>query len=105
MIHDLGCAGIMSEPDMPLSSIVKPISFVQEETNCLTLLNRFLKKRSHISIVEDEYGGVAGIITLEDLLETVLGAEIVDETDAVVDLQKLARKRKRRQPAPKKTED
>jgi CBS domain containing-hemolysin-like protein len=105
MIHDLGCAGIMSEPDMPLSSIVKPISFAKEKTNCLTLLNRFLKKRSHISIIEDEYGGVAGIITLEDLLETVLGAEIVDETDAVVDLQKLARKRKQRQPAPKKTED
>lgn len=96
MIHDLGCAGIMSEPDMPLSTIVKPIAFVSEETNCLTLLNRFLKKRSHISIVEDEYGGVAGLITLEDLLETVLGAEIVDETDKVVDLQKLARKSKRK---------
>jgi CBS domain containing-hemolysin-like protein len=105
MIHDLGCAGIMSEPDMLLSSIVKPISFVREETNCLALLNRFLKKRSHMSIVEDEYGGVAGLITLEDLLETVLGAEIVDETDKVVDLQKLARKRKHKRSAPKKTED
>jgi CBS domain containing-hemolysin-like protein len=68
-------------------------------------LNRFLKKRSHMSIVEDEYGGVAGLITLEDLLETVLGAEIVDETDKVVDLQKLARKRKHKRSAPKKTED
>jgi CBS domain containing-hemolysin-like protein len=88
---------------MPLSSLVKPISFVQENTNCLALLNRFLRKRSHISIVEDEYGGVAGLITLEDLLETVLGAEIVDETDAVVDLQKLARKRKKKS-KPEKTE-
>jgi CBS domain containing-hemolysin-like protein len=60
------------------------------------LLNRFLKKRSHIAIVEDEYGSVSGLVTLEDLLETVLGAEIVDETDKVVDLQKLARKRKKK---------
>ncbi len=97
MIHDLGSAKTLRKPATPLSSLVKPISFVPESTNCLTLLNSFLKKRSHISVVEDEYGGVAGLVTLEDLLETVLGAEIVDETDAVVDLQKLARKRKPRQ--------
>jgi len=41
--------------------------------------------------VSDEYGGVAGLITLEDLLETLLGTEIVDETDRVVDLQQSAR--------------
>jgi len=105
MIHDLSSAKTLSEPETPLSSIAKPISFVGETTNCLTLLNTYLKKRRHISVVEDEYGGVAGIVTLEDLIETVLGAEIVDETDAVVDLQELARKRKHRQPAPKKTED
>ena len=96
MIHDLGTAKALSEPKTPLSSMVKPISFVGETTNCLTLLNSFLKRRSHISVVEDEYGGVAGLVTLEDLLETVLGAEIVDETDTVVDLQKLARKRKKK---------
>jgi CBS domain containing-hemolysin-like protein len=96
MIHELGSARALSEPSTPLSTIVKPISFVAETTNCLTLLNRFLKKRSHIAIVEDEYGSVAGLVTLEDLLETVLGAEIVDETDKVVDLQKLARKRKKK---------
>jgi CBS domain containing-hemolysin-like protein len=96
MIHELGSARSLSEPKTPLSAIVKPISFVAESTNCLTLLNSFLKKRSHIAIVEDEYGSVAGLVTLEDLLETVLGAEIVDETDTVVDLQKLARKRKKK---------
>jgi len=96
MIHDLSSAKTLSEPGTTLSSIAKPISFVDETTNCLTLLNSFLKKRRHISVVEDEYGGVAGLVTLEDLLETVLGAEIVDETDTVVDLQKLARKRKKK---------
>lgn len=105
MIHELSSARALSEPNTPLSAVVKPISFVAETTNCLTLLNRFLKKRSHIAIVEDEYGSVAGLVTLEDLLETVLGAEIVDETDKVVDLQKLARKRKHKRSTPKKTED
>jgi CBS domain containing-hemolysin-like protein len=104
MIHELGSARALTEPNTPLSAIAKPISFVAETTNCLTLLNRFLKKRSHIAIVEDEYGSVAGLVTLEDLLETVLGAEIVDETDKVVDLQKLARKRKKKI-KPEKSED
>ncbi len=105
MIHDLGSAKTLAEPNTPLSTVVKPISFVAETTNCLTLLNSFLKKRSHISIVEDEYGGVAGLVTLEDLLETVLGAEIVDETDTVVDLQKLARKRKKKKSKPERDKD
>ena len=104
MMHELGLVRCLSEPNTPLSALVKPISFVDETTNCLVLLNSFLKKRSHIAIVEDEYGSVAGLVTLEDLLETVLGAEIVDETDKVVDLQKLARKRKKKS-KPEKSED
>ena len=60
------------------------------------MLTLFLKKRRHISIVNDEYGGVAGLVTLEDLLETVLGAEIVDETDKDIDMQKVALKRNKK---------
>jgi len=96
MIHDLGSVKILSKPNSPISSIVKSISFVQENMNCLTLLSNFLKYRKHISIIQDEYGGVSGLVTLEDLLETVLGAEIVDEKDIVVDLQKLARDQKQK---------
>jgi CBS domain containing-hemolysin-like protein len=55
------------------------------------LLTTFLKFRRHIAIVSDEYGGVAGLVTLEDLIETLLGTAIVDETDRVVDLQQSAR--------------
>jgi CBS domain containing-hemolysin-like protein len=92
IIHDLGSAKTLSEPKTTLASLAKPIASVPETMNCLTLLNAFLKKRRHIAVVKDEYGGVAGLVTLEDLLEVMLGTEIVDERDTVVDLQELARK-------------
>ena len=94
ILHDLGSIKAQSDPKTPLSEFAKPITYVPEDENCLNLLAKFLKKRQQIAVVEDEFGGVAGILTMEDLLETVLGAEIVDETDSVEDLQKLARKRK-----------
>ncbi len=93
MINDLSSAKILKKPGTRLSSITKPIMFVREGENCLVLLTNFLKKRIHIAMVEDEFGGVAGLVTLEDLIETILGTEIVDENDAVVDLQLLAKKR------------
>lgn len=78
----------------PVVSLAKDIEFVPETANCLALLNTFLKYRRHIAIVTDEYGGLAGLLTLEDLIETALGSEIVDETDRTADLQALARRRK-----------
>ena len=62
----------------------------------MTLLTKYLKRRQQIALVEDEFGGVSGLISLEDLLETVLGTEIVDEKDLVDDLQKLARERRQK---------
>jgi CBS domain containing-hemolysin-like protein len=93
MIHDLSKARVLSAPETLVHSIVRPVSFVSEDSDCMTLLTSFLQKRSHMSIITDEYGSVRGLITLEDLLETVLGMEIVDETDRVADMQKLAHKR------------
>jgi CBS domain containing-hemolysin-like protein len=92
MIHDLSLAHTAKEPGTTLASIAKPIAFAPEITNCLTLLNAFMRKRLQIVVVTDEYGGVAGLVTLEDLLEVVLGAEIVDERDTVVDMQEMARR-------------
>lgn len=91
VFQDLSTARTSNLAHTPLRDIAKTISFISETVNCLTLLSTFLKFRRHIAIVSDEYGGVAGLVTLEDLLETLLGAEIVDETDRVVDLQQSAR--------------
>ena len=61
-----------------------------------TLFDHFLDERVHIAMVVDEYGGMRGLATLEDLIETLLGLEIVDEADATQDMQELARKEWRR---------
>lgn len=94
MKQDLSSPKSFSQPQEPLRSYMRPISFILETTNCLSVLTSFLKHRRHIAIVSDEFGGVAGLVTLEDLIETILGAEIVDETDQIVDLQAAARKQK-----------
>ncbi len=93
MQNDLSLAMIRGE-DTPLRDLAKPIRIVPETENCLVLLTEFLKSRRHIAVAWDDYGGLAGLVTLEDLIETVLGTEIVDESDLVVDLQQMARKRR-----------
>ena len=92
--HDFSLTEIQNKSETSLKSIIRQISFVPEDINCLTMLTSFLKQRKHIPVVTDEFVGVDGLITLEDLLETVLGSEIVDETDVIVELQEAARKRK-----------
>lgn len=96
MLHDLTSAKLLSRQNLRLSSLSKPIPIVPEKQNCLVMLTEFLKKRRHIAITCDEYGGVSGLVSLEDILETMLGTEIVDENDSVVDLQKLARKQRQK---------
>ena len=95
IIHELDRENNSNRTNKKLRDIAKSISFVPQSANCLTILRRFLKERNHISMVVDEYGGIVGLLTLEDLIETLLGAEIVDETDKAVDLQEEARRMRR----------
>lgn len=70
---------------------VKPILRVSEKLPVHKLLDYFIKQKVHMCLVEDEFGQTAGIVTLEDAIETMLGREIVDESDQVEDMQELAR--------------
>lgn len=72
--------------------VVRPVRFVSETERADHLLQNFQTAREHLAVVVDEYGGVSGVITLEDVLEVLTG-EIVDETDRNIDLQNLARQR------------
>ncbi len=92
LVKDVYTLNILDKGSENLKSILLKITKIDENTNCLNLLNNFLKSRKHIAVVTDEFDSLAGIVTLEDLIETALGHEIVDETDKVVDLQAEARK-------------
>ncbi|MDX5482517.1 MAG: hemolysin family protein [Hymenobacteraceae bacterium] len=82
---------INNDGTQPLKSIVRPIQVVPEHMPIPTLFNRLLEKQDQVALVVDEYGGTAGIITMEDIIETLLGMEIIDELDQIADLQEWAR--------------
>lgn len=77
--------------DTPLKSIKRVILAVLDSMALPELFEILTTERAHIAIVVDEYGSLVGIVTMEDLVETLLGLEIVDEFDKEADLQKLAR--------------
>lgn len=85
--------------NVPLKDIVLPIHSVPENISVSAVLDQLIHRNEHIFIVTDDYGSTVGIVTLEDAIETLLGVEIVDEFDSVVDLRQHAleqwRKRKR----------
>ncbi len=74
-----------------MADIVEPVDWVYEEQTVESVLNKFTNTRSHMFIVKDEFGGTTGIVTLEDCIETLLGVEIMDESDEVADMRALAK--------------
>lgn len=94
-IRDVLAALCSDRFELTIGELAKPLRFVAEETEGHVLLRSFLKQRTHLFGVVDRYGDITGIVTLEDVLESVLGEEIVDEVDVAVDMQALARRRKK----------
>ncbi len=78
--------------DTSLESIRRDVLAVPESATLSVLMEQLIKERHHLAIVVNEYGETLGLVTLEDLMETLIGMEIVDESDTVADMQALARK-------------
>ena len=76
--------------DIEMSDLMNPIHTIIEKTSVSDVLDYFVKRREQMFIVTDDFGTTTGLITLEDAIETLLGVEIVDEHDNVIDMRKLA---------------
>lgn len=81
------------ETDKKIKKIKREVLILPETLSLKRLFERLLEKQEHIAVVVDEYGGFSGVVTMEDVVETLLGMEIVDEIDAIEDMQKLARQK------------
>ena len=79
------------ELDVPVQSFAREALMVPDTIPLPSLFEKLLDNREHIAIVVDEYGGTDGVVTMEDVLETLIGLEIVDEMDSVQDMRAMAR--------------
>jgi CBS domain containing-hemolysin-like protein len=77
--------------DVPVHAFAREALMVPDTVALPALFENLLDKREHIAVVVDEYGGVDGVVTMEDVLETLIGLEIVDEMDSVKDMRAMAR--------------
>jgi CBS domain containing-hemolysin-like protein len=94
LTRDLFIALAEGKEDMRLTELMRPAQFVVETARLNNVLLEFMGARQKLFVVIDEYGGLAGLISLEDILEEILGREIIDESDLVIDKRKLARDRR-----------
>lgn len=85
-------AMVENKGNEPLKSIKRDIIIANRELSIPNLFEKLIEQREHLALVVDEYGTVSGLVTQEDVIETLLGYEIMDESDNVADLQSLARK-------------
>ena len=81
------------ETNLKLRDICREIVVIPEFITLTNLWEILLEKKEHIALIVDEYGGMDGIVTMEDIIETLLGLEIVDERDKIIDMQQYARER------------
>jgi len=84
---------IKKQGHQPLSSIRRDIVITQDTTPIPEIFNQLMEKREHLALAVDEFGGTVGLVTMEDIIEPLLGMEILDEIDNVADMQAHARKK------------
>ncbi len=89
-IHKAAAEG---NQELTLADLRRPVLTVPDLASVADAMEQLLNRNEHIAVLVDEYGGMSGVVTLEDLLESLLGQEITDETDPVTDMQDLARRR------------
>lgn len=94
---DILSAAAEDRHSVTLAEMARPLHSIPETTTVERALNEFVSRHQHIFLVFDEFGGTAGLITLEDAIESLLGVEITDESDLVADLRQLAQQRYERQ--------
>jgi len=87
-------AALASRQQVTLSKLKREVKFIPENITIERALEHFLQTKQHMLMVVDEHGGVEGLLTMEDVMETMLGVEIVDEADHVEDLRELAKQRR-----------
>lgn len=78
---------------LKLGELMRPILTFQESVSVSAIWEKMLATKEHISVIIDEYGSMRGIVTMEDVIETMLGVEIVDESDEAVNMQDMAREK------------
>lgn len=96
LTRDLLLAAVRGGGDRKVSEFLRDLPRIAEDTDLDTLFDLLMDREAHIAVVEDTFGGTAGLVTMEDVLETLLGTEIVDEHDEAPDLQKVAQARARK---------
>ncbi|PKM30692.1 MAG: hemolysin [Gammaproteobacteria bacterium HGW-Gammaproteobacteria-11] len=85
---------LMAEDEsQPVSSIMKPVKVTLETTNAENLMSQLMQERQHMSLIYDEFGGWQGLVTLEDIVEAIIGKPIMDETDDIPNMRRFARRR------------
>jgi CBS domain containing-hemolysin-like protein len=92
MRSDILAAAVRDEWDRPVDKLLREMMILPEQVTVKRAFGRFIGDHEHMAAVVDEFGGFAGVVTLEDVLETLIGHEIMDEGDTVEDLREFARR-------------
>ncbi len=94
LTKDIYRAALQGKGKMKLKQLSRKIEYIPENSSLEKALDLLLKKRQMMLLVVDEYGGIEGLLTMEDIIETILGAEILDEGDKFADMRELAKQRR-----------